>query len=202
MIVLFDLFGVIARTQSPAGLAAVESVAGVADREQFWRVYWQCRPDYDAGIVDAVGYWGQVGARLGRHYSADDASRLLEADMASWEAIDQDMVALLYQLAEGGHTLALLSNIPLELAEYTARRPWMSVFSVVGFSCRIGAIKPNPEAFHWCLAQLGVAADRVFFVDDSPANVQGARAVGLRGHVFTDLPTLKAELADLGGPLG
>lgn len=206
VIVLFDLFGVIARVQSPAGLAGVEAVAGVTDRkvtdrERFWTVYWQCRPDYDAGSVDAAGYWAEVGRQLGRHYSPEHAARLLAADMASWEAIDTDMVAYLHQLLDAGHTLALLSNIPRELADHMSRQPWMSVFSVVGFSCRIGAIKPNPAAFRWCLDQLGVAADQVFFVDDSPANVEGARAVGLRGHVFTDLPTLKAELSDLGGPL-
>jgi FMN phosphatase YigB (HAD superfamily) len=39
------------------------------------------------------------------------------------------------------------------------------------------------------------------FIDDSPPNVEGARAVGMRGHHFRAPDQLRAELKAAGLPL-
>lgn len=59
------------------------------------------------------------------------------------------------------------------------------MFQVRGFSCRIGHAKPDPAAFRWCLDALAVPADQVVFVDDREENIQAARAIGMRCHLFT-----------------
>lgn len=41
--VLFDMFGVIARVQSPESTAVLERTAG-ADPDRFWAAYWSERP--------------------------------------------------------------------------------------------------------------------------------------------------------------
>lgn len=92
---------------------------------------------------------------------------LATADIVSWSAVDQTMVALLGELAASGHRLALPSNIPEELAaHYEIHHSWLEMFQVRGFSCRIGHAKPNPAAFRWCLDALAVPADQVVSVDD------------------------------------
>ena len=51
---------------------------------------------------------------------------LAAADIASWSAVDETMVALLGELAASGQRLALLSNIPEELAaHYEIHHSWL-----------------------------------------------------------------------------
>lgn len=48
------------------------------------------------------------------------------------------------------------------------------------YSCELGAAKPSAEFFAAILGRLDLKPDRVGFVDDNPANVDGAAALGLR----------------------
>jgi putative hydrolase of the HAD superfamily len=123
-------------------------------------------------------------------------AELIAADCDSWRAVDPRMLDLLDVLARRGLTLGLLSNIPPELAdEYLQRHAWLGRFAVVGFSCRIGHVKPEPAAFDWCIRTLGVEPAGILFVDDREENVLAARARGMRGHLFTDAATLARSIA-------
>jgi FMN phosphatase YigB (HAD superfamily) len=121
--------------------------------------------------------------RGGSHVAVANAAGLGPVEM---NAVDETMVALLGELAASGHRLALLSNIPEELAaHYEIQHSWLEMFQVRGFSCRIGHAKPNPAAFRWCLDALAVPADQVVFVDDRGENIQAAQTIGIRCHLFT-----------------
>lgn len=52
-------------------------------------------------------------------------------------------------------------------------------FDVCAYSWEVGAAKPDPEFFHRVVRLIGAPAGEVLFVDDSEANVEGARAAGL-----------------------
>jgi putative hydrolase of the HAD superfamily len=47
------------------------------------------------------------------------------------------------------------------------------------------------------MAELGIAASDFVFVDNKAVNVEGARAVGGAGHVFTDAAGLESWLREL-----
>lgn len=198
---LFDLFGVIARQQSAAGRAELETAAGIEPDggDGFWEAYWALRPPYDSGAMTAPAYWQAVAARLGTVFTERRTARLTEADIASWSHVDGEMVALLGELSAQGRELALLSNIPHELAaHYDAHhRSWLDHFAVRAYSCRIGHAKPRPEAYAWCLRALGreAAPERVLFVDDRAENVRAAESAGLRGQLFTGPGELRENLA-------
>ncbi|MET9606741.1 HAD family phosphatase [Streptomyces sp. NPDC006512] len=194
-VLLFDLFGVIARHQSPGGRARLTETAGVA-AAPFWEAYWALRPDYDRGDVDGPAYWRRVADSLGTRFDAETTARLVEEDVASWSAVDERMVDLVGELASAGRRTALLSNIPEELAvHYERHRPWLARFEVRAFSCRIRHAKPEPDAYRWCLTALGAEPGQVLFVDDRQENVEAARALGMRGHLFTGPDALTEALA-------
>jgi putative hydrolase of the HAD superfamily len=196
--VVFDLFGVIACAQSPAGQAEILAVGGVSpDRaEEFWRAYWELRPSYDRGRLSGPGYWRSVAGAVGTTFTRARIAELIAADCDSWRAVDPRMLDLLDVLARSGLTLGLLSNIPAELAdEFLQRHAWLGRFTAVGFSCQIGHIKPEPAAFDWCIRTLGVEPARILFVDDREENVRAARARGMQGHLFTDAATLAGQLS-------
>ncbi len=50
------------------------------------------------------------------------------------------------------------------------------------YSCDVGWAKPSAEFFTHIVETLDVSADQVLFVDDSQANVDGARNAGLRAE--------------------
>ncbi|RYJ24740.1 HAD-superfamily hydrolase [Streptomyces sp. L-9-10] len=193
--VLFDLFGVIARHQSPAGQDRLTATAGVP-APAFWETYWALRPPYDRGEVTGPEYWRQAAGLLGTHFDDRRIAALVEADIASWNAVDDDMVALVGELAAAGRRIALLSNIPEELAvHYEEQHRWLKHFEVRAFSCRIGHAKPEPGAYAWCLRALGLEPGRVLFVDDRDENIRAARAAGMHGHLFTTPARLRETLA-------
>ncbi|MCA2187963.1 hypothetical protein [Nonomuraea cavernae] len=103
-VIMFDLYGVIARTQTDDAKHRLVDLAGVPG-DSFWQAYWLCRPAYDAG-QDGVACWATVAERLG--ISFPDVPALMQADLDSWCRVDDEMVSLVCELADQGRTLGLL----------------------------------------------------------------------------------------------
>ncbi|RSO07204.1 HAD family hydrolase [Streptomyces sp. WAC 06783] len=192
--VLFDMFGVLARHQSPAACDRLENTAGVSG-DAFWESYWNLRQPYDRGDQNGTQYWRKVAGALGTPFDEERIAELIAADVASWSRVDEEMVEYVGRLADRGTTIGLLSNIPAELAaHYEQHQEWLKRFSVLAFSCRIGHAKPESGAYTWCSTAFGLPPERILFVDDRDANVRAAEALGMRGHVFTSLRQLRPVL--------
>ncbi|RKE12000.1 HAD family hydrolase [Catellatospora citrea] len=193
-VLLFDLFGVIARNQSPAAKHTLTTVAE-APAPAFWDAYWRLRAPYDRGEFTGTEYWRQVATALGATFDKERITELITADIAGWNTVDESMIALIRQTAASGTRLALLSNIPEDLANHYELHHgrWLRHFELIAFSCRTGLTKPNPEAFLWCCEQLDVTPEQVLLIDDRAENVYAAEHLGLHGHLFTD--PIGADLA-------
>jgi len=202
-IVLFDLFGVIARHQRPGALAKMAARCH-APTDAFTTAYWACRPPYDAGQQSAPEYWTAVLRSLSPSPSlspslsvgveADTIEELRLADIDSWSRVDNRMVAYARSLRAVAE-VALLSNIPSDHADaFLAAQPWLHTLDHVAFSGKIKAAKPSPAAFHHCVVAMRAAPADFLFVDDREENVRAAQAVGMNGHVFTDRDELAAVI--------
>ncbi len=56
-------------------------------------------------------------------------------------------------------------------------------------SCEVGSLKPDALIFEQALARLGATASEALFVDDQPAYLDGARAVGIRTAQIVRAPS-------------
>lgn len=187
---LFDLYGVLLKTQSEQALRALEQVTGATD--ELWPVYWELRPDFDAGRVTAEEYWDKVQKRL--HVDPFDIQQAIDTDYAGWLEEDPEMVDLVRGLAKD-HRVGLLSNIPEGLAREVLRKhTWLQEFDSIAMSYDIGVEKPQPEAYAKALELLGTLPAETHFFDDNEANVWAAERCGLQAHLFTDIDTLKEIL--------
>ncbi|MEV2235460.1 HAD-IA family hydrolase [Streptomyces phaeochromogenes] len=196
-IVLFDLFGVIARHQRPGALAKMAARCH-APTDAFTTAYWACRPPYDAGRQSAPEYWTAVlrslSVDVGLDVEADTIEELRLADIDSWSRVDNRMVTYVQSL-RAVTEVALLSNIPSDHADaFLAAQPWLHTLDHVAFSGKIKAAKPAPAAFHHCVIAMRAAPADFLFVDDREENVRAAQAVGMNGHVFTDRDELTAAI--------
>ncbi|MFF1723210.1 HAD family hydrolase [Streptomyces sviceus] len=192
-IVLFDLFGVIARHQRPG---ALEKMAVRCDTsvDAFTTAYWTHRPPYDAGRHTASAYWTEVLSALSRPADADTIEELRLTDIDSWSRVDDRMVTYVRDLRDRAR-VALLSNIPADHADaFLAAQPWLHDLDHLAFSGRIGAAKPDPTAFQHSVVALRSAPADFLFVDDREENVRAAQAVGMNGHVFQSQDDLAAAL--------
>jgi putative hydrolase of the HAD superfamily len=192
-VIVFDLYGVIARTQTDEAKQQLVDLAGVPG-EGFWEAYWACRPAYDAGQESGT-YWAAVAERLGTRFA--DVPALVRADLESWCRVDPEMVALVHELADRGRTLGLLSNIIEDLVPVweTRHGDWLGRFSALTYSCRIGVAKPDRRAYEICADRLGVTPAEVLFFDDSEVNVAAAREAGMTAELFTSAGQVRALTA-------
>lgn len=63
------------------------------------------------------------------------------------------------------------------------------------YSFKVGARKPDVEAYYKVLAASGLKADETLFVDDNLQNVEGARLAGMCAmHLKPDMSILEVEL--------
>jgi putative hydrolase of the HAD superfamily len=106
------------------------------------------------------------------------------------------MIACMRRLHGRGVRLALLTNNVREAElDWRALVPEIDeLVEVVVDSSRVGLRKPDPAIFELVLRRLGVQPQRCLLVDDNLANVEAARALGIRALHYTDAASAVAEL--------
>lgn len=196
--VLFDLDGVLAdydRNQRIATLARLLDRTAEAVRAAIYAS--GIEDAADAGLLDTPAYLAALARELG-----------CPVDARAWVAARRDatcirpsMLALADRLRVRGTLVAVLSNNGTLMAER-----WPQIvpalfprFEGHAFcSAVLRGAKPAPAAYLRCLDALGVPPAQALFVDDTAANVEGARAAGLVGHRFVDQAAFERVLAGLG----
>jgi len=66
------------------------------------------------------------------------------------------------------------------------------------FSDEIGVVKPDRAIYEHVIGDLGVHAGRIAFFDDTPVNVEAARAAGIAASRVDGIDALRTRLEDLG----
>jgi putative hydrolase of the HAD superfamily len=198
--VIFDYGRVLSRPQPEADVRKLESLSGV-EGPRFRELYWSGRKDYDRGRLDCRGFWRAFASAAGREYSGREVEDLVDADSASWGLLNEPMVGWLKTLQGAGVRTALLSNMGLDFKRYAERHfDWFGEFDHKTISCDAGFIKPEPEIYAHCLKGLGLGAGDVLFIDDTPENVEAARALGMLSVLFDGVDSLRERAAGLGLP--
>ena len=195
-VVVFDYGEVISRTPSDEDRTAVERAAGV-DADPFWPAYWRHRDELDHGRLSTHEYWKRVGEDLGADWSDSHIHQLWVTDYRSWLSIDRDVFEILAELSDGGTRVALLSNAAQEYGGYLRGGPMARFFERIFVSAEMGKLKPSADIYLEVAYELGVEPHQLIFIDNNDTNVQGARALGITGHVYTDAGRLRSFLTAL-----
>ena len=138
-------------------------------------------------VQDHGGDPAEATRRLKAQYPDD--SPLIEAFYGRFdEMLDHafpEMADLVERLHRAGTPLYLLSNAPAFLDDWLrgpayARHPFLSRFRDYVVSGKVGCAKPGPEIYDLVCRAGGFRPGNAVFIDDVPANVDGAKAVGMQ----------------------
>jgi putative hydrolase of the HAD superfamily len=167
--------------------------------------------DVDAFLVEALREerpalegrvrWLDVLPELLARWGIRDA---YDEVVAVWLTIEQvpGTHELVRRVRDGGVRCCLATNQDVARADVMRRLlGYDDLLDHLFFSYDLGAAKPDPAYFETVLGRLGVDAGSVLFVDDSPRNVESARALGLAAETWSHeagLPALEAVLASYG----
>jgi 2-haloacid dehalogenase len=106
-----------------------------------------------------------------------------------------DSVAIMERLIAAGHDVTMLTNFAADtFAEARTRYPFLQRPRGVTVSGEVGMIKPDRGIYDHHVATFGLDPSATIFIDDSPQNVDGAKAVGWQAVLFRDAKTLEEDL--------
>lgn len=107
----------------------------------------------------------------------------------------EDSVAVMEGLIAAGHDVTMLTNFAADtFAEARSRFPFLNAPRGVTVSGEIAMIKPDREIYDRHARDFGLMPAATLFIDDSLANVEGAKAAGWQAIHFKNAETLKADL--------
>jgi len=101
---------------------------------------------------------------------------------------NEEMIALMAELAGAGQRMALLTNNVREWEPlWRAKLPVDEIFETVVDSAFVGMRKPDPEIYELTVSRLdGITAEECVFIDDTKVNCEAAEALGMAAVHFVD----------------
>jgi putative hydrolase of the HAD superfamily len=193
---ILDFGGVIVRTEDYSPRLAwdrrLNLPPGSAERAVHGSEAWV---QAQLGHLDDAAYWDAIAALLGLPpEQIPDFAR----DYFSGDRLNTELMDLVRGLRhERGLQTAILSNDRPQLAEKIRALGIEPLFDEIVISASLGVMKPNPRAYESVLAALHVAPEESVFVDDAPANIDGARVVGMHAIHFRENAGVRLGLESL-----
>jgi glucose-1-phosphatase len=193
--VIFDLGGVLVRTEDQAPRRELADRLGITRQEMYFLVF-DSPSARQASLGEITAEEHMESVRLTLGVSLQDFSTVPGA-FWSGDRLDTSLVDYIRSLRPRYKT-ALLSNAWNDLrGVLTERWKIADVFDELVISAEVGITKPDPRIYHLALQRLQVAPQEAVFVDDFPENIAGGKAVGLKTIHFRNPQQAIAELSEL-----
>jgi putative hydrolase of the HAD superfamily len=138
-------------------------------------------PDFDRRLA------AELSRRTGREFAADG----LVERMLSYFEHAPDMSALVRRARASGIRTSLLSN---SWGNDYPRDGWEEMFDAVVISGEVGMRKPEARIFTHTVDLLGLSPEECVLVDDIPANIAAAVALGIVGVLHVSYEQTLSEL--------
>ena len=194
--IIFDVGGVLIRTDDPNPRRQWEKKLGLTERESEQIVFnSEMGLKAQRGDITDEALWNWVGQRL----------RLSEAELADFrtgfwagDVLDAGLVNYIRRLRPAYQT-AVISNATDGLhASLTYQHQIADAFDIIVGSAVEKVMKPDPEIYQCTLQRLGRLPQEAVFIDDFAHNIEAAQALGWHTIHFRPDTDVPVELAKLG----
>jgi len=104
--------------------------------------------------------------------------------------------AIVEELDARGVPLFAITNFSADFwpAFIARERAFFSRFRDIVVSGEEKLLKPDPALYYRALHRFGLKPREALFIDDRAINVEGAKAVGMHGHLFTGAEDFRSRL--------
>jgi glucose-1-phosphatase len=188
--VLFDLGGVILRTDDPQPRKELAQSFGLSyadlDTVVFSNPVSQLA---ECGQATPEQVWAEIGRRL--NLDGQQIS-IFRRKFFGGDQVDQELIEIISRI-RGPYRTGLLSNTWMkDLARFIGEDLNIpDIFDVILSSAALGRAKPDKEIFITALEVLGTRAEETIFVDDNLENILAASRLGL--HTVHFLNSIQAR---------
>lgn len=194
----FDLGNVLLKFDHHLAARQMAEVAGVTEQLVWDRVFGtDLELRYEAGEIDDREFYEIFCSQTN---SRPDFARLLRAGSVIFTP-NTSIYPVVGALIAGGYRLGILSNTCPGHWSYCHGGQYSLLqkgFEIYALSYELGACKPSPKIFQAAAELAGVAPQEIFFVDDIPGHVAGAKAAGFDAVLYTTTAQLAADLRERG----
>ena len=191
--VIFDLGAVLIEWDAPLAFADAFTTREAAED-------WMARIDFHAwNRVQDGGRSFQDGLTAAREQHGD-AARHLAGYLAAFALTIDRPVPGTWEIAEA----LLARGVPMYAITNWSADTWphalelyprlTALFGDIVVSGQVRQLKPEPAIYRLLMDRNGLSPQDCIFIDDSLANVEGARALGMDGIHFTGAGALAREL--------
>jgi len=147
--------------------------------------------------------WADAEALLIERHPEE--AELIRAFRANWHEMVphayEDSVAVMERLIDQGHDVTMLTNFAADtFAEARVKFPFLNRPRGVTVSGEVRLLKPDRAIYELHAESFALDPAATLFIDDSPKNVEGAKAAGWQAVHFTGAERLATDLRALGLP--
>ena len=190
----FDLGGVILRTEHQAPREHLAERLNLSYEDLVSMVFESdTARKASLGQITTQQHWEAIAARLGRPTSEINS---LRDEFFGGDVLDRELLDFIRGLRPTRRT-GMISNGWPDLRDYVVRNRFDDAFDALVISAEVGLLKPDRRIYELALRQLGGAPGQAVLIDDTPANVEAARALGMRGITFKDTSQARSELQEI-----
>lgn len=192
--------------------AVVFDVGGVLIRTHDWsgRQKWEARLGLPPGGADQIVFNSDVGQRaqlgeltdaelwrwIGETLQLGEELEQFRTDFWAGDRLDKELVQFIHDLRPA-HQTAIISNATDALrTTITDLYPMADAFDLIVGSAYEKTMKPDEAIYLRTAQRLGREPDELVFIDDAPANVVAARALGWNAIQFTPAVDVRRVLQD------
>ena len=156
-----------------------KETADILLREVFRNSLWS---DKDRGIISPAEIMEKVRDRIPAEVF-EKVSEMVD-NFYPYMPPFEKMYDFVKEIKAKGFGIYLLSNASSDFHERRSGIPALSLFDGVIISADYKLLKPEKEIYEKLYETFSLLPEECFFIDDVPANIEGAAATGMQGHCY------------------
>jgi glucose-1-phosphatase len=195
-VVIFDLGGVILRTEDPNPRTELARQFGKTRGEMEDIVFNSpVAQQAERGLVSPEEVWSAIARRL--NLSEEEIPQVRRAFFAG-DQVDFELIDLIQKLREHYRTVLLSNTWIIDLPRFLREDLQIpDTFDFVISSAQSRTAKPDPEIFHITMEMVNARPEECVFVDDNAANITAAAAMGIHAVRFSNASQARGDLMKL-----
>lgn len=195
---VFDFGGVMTLATMPEGALKVAERLGI-NRDIITLGYAKYRRQLDGNFITFEDMYDLILADNDIELSKDDIAELIEADISSFHARNEETVKFMRSLKERGFKIGILTNMPTDFVPRFKKyySDFIDLADAMVVSGEEKMFKPQRRIYRLMTERLQVAPSEICFFDDVEANCESARSCGWKAIQFSNVDQIAQEFEDL-----